>query len=249
VIFALSLTQCPKDQPAGGGNQKVVSFSKAKKIIYKLFSIHNRTFYCQCSYRKRRIQHDSCGYVVRKNPKRAARTEIEHVVPAHAFGQAFSEWRMGHPRCRKRTGKTFRGRKCARKVSKAFRLMEADLFNLQPAVGEVNGDRSNFSMGMVPGEARRYGACDIEIENRKVEPPPQIRGDVARTYLYMNWAYPGRGIIGRSRSKLFEAWDKGDPVDQWEYNRTRAIEKLQGNLNPFVGKVGSTGTRPAKPTK
>ena len=36
-----------------------------------------------------------------------------------------------------KNGKKFKGRKCARKISKKFRLMEADLYNLQPTIGEL----------------------------------------------------------------------------------------------------------------
>ena len=32
--------------------------------------------------------------------------------------------------------------------------MEADLYNLQPAIGEVNRLRLNDSMALIPGEAR-----------------------------------------------------------------------------------------------
>src|SRR5215470_7912826 len=87
---------------------------------------------------------------------------------------------------------------------------------------------------MIPGEKREFGACDVEIENRKIEPRPEIRGDIARTYIYMDWAYPGHGIISRSNQKLFEAWDKEDPVDDWERERARRIEAIQGNRNPFI---------------
>ena len=40
----------------------------------------------------------------------------------------------------------------SRKMAVLFRYMEADLYNLQPAIGEVNGLRSNYSMEMIPGE-------------------------------------------------------------------------------------------------
>ena len=124
--------------------------------------------------------------------------------------------------------------------------MEADLYNLQPTIGEVNGDRKHYSMATLEGEPRAYGACDVEISDRKIEPRPQIRGDIARTYFYMNWAYPGRGIVGKKRRKLFEAWDAADPVDAWEFERTQRIAGIQGNVNPFVGSPGSSGTRPVK---
>jgi deoxyribonuclease I len=87
-------------------------------------------------------------------------------------------------------------------------------------------------------------ACDIEIENRKVEPRPEIRGDIARTYMYMEQAYPGHGIISQSNQKLFAAWDRLDPVDDWERERARRIEAIQGNQNPFI----SRQTQPALTT-
>jgi deoxyribonuclease I len=50
----------------------------------------------------------------------------------------------------------------------------------------------------------------------------------------MDAAYPGRGIISEKNRKLFEAWDREDPVDAWEPERVRRIERLQGNPNPIV---------------
>ena len=74
-----------------------------------------------------------------------------------------------------------------------FRYMQADMYNLVPAVGEINCLRSNYGFGMIPGEKRGFGTCDIEIENRKAEPRPETRGNIARMYFYMDWAYPGHG--------------------------------------------------------
>jgi len=34
--------------------------------------------------------------------------------------------------------------------------------------------------------------------------------------------------------KLFEVWDREDPVDEWECERAREIEQIQRNENPFV---------------
>ncbi len=112
--------------------------------------------------------------------------------------------------------------------------MEADLYNLVPAVGEINGNRSNYSFSIISGEKREYGSCDFEIENRKAEPRENIRGDIARIYFYMHWAYPGRGIISKKNNKLFLVWDKADPVDEWECERAGRIERIQGNVNWVV---------------
>ena len=45
------------------------------------------------------------------------------------------------------------------------------MYNLVPAVGEINGLRSNYNFGIIPGEKREFGSCDMEIEGQKAEPP------------------------------------------------------------------------------
>jgi deoxyribonuclease-1 len=220
--------------PVFAQNTTIDSFNRAKKLLTQVFAGHETEFYCGCAYAGSEVDLVGCGYTVRKDPERAKRLEWEHVVPAEAFGQSFPEWREGHPACIDSKGKAFKGRNCARKMSPQFRYMEADLYNLQPAIGEVNWLRSNYSMEMIPGEKRDFGACDVEIDNRKIEPRPEIHGDIARTYMYMEWAYPGHGVLSRSNQKLFAAWNTEDPVDDWERERARRIEAIQGNRNPFL---------------
>jgi deoxyribonuclease I len=145
-------------------NTRIDSFEMAKKVVPQVYTDHNVTFYCGCSYNGKTVDITSCGYVPLKDPNRARRVEWEHVVPAEAFGQAFREWREGHSACVDRRGRSFKGRNCAKKMAPPFRYMEGDLHNLQPAIGEVNGLRSNYSMAMIPGEKRAFGACDVEIE-------------------------------------------------------------------------------------
>ena len=215
-------------------NTQITSFSKSKKLLLKLYKDNPVTLYCGCSFKGKKPNLSSCGYIPKKNKKRANRIEWEHVVPAHAFGQSFSEWRKGHPKCVSKKGKKFKGRKCAQKINEEYRRMQADMFNLYPAIGEVNGRRSNYSMAIIEGEEREFGKCDVEIKSRKVEPREEIRGEIARTYLYMDSVYPGRGIISKKNRKLFDAWNKSDPVDEWECERAKRIEKIQGNRNEVV---------------
>jgi deoxyribonuclease-1 len=147
-------------------NTTIQSFGKAKKPMRRVFAGHARTFYCDCAYDGTTVEVQSCGYQPQKPSKRARQLEWEHVVPAEAFGQSFPEWREGHPACVDRKGKAFRGRHCAAKMALPFRSMEPDLYNLRPAIGEVNRLRSNCSMAMIDGEPRRLGSCDVEIEDR-----------------------------------------------------------------------------------
>ena len=78
--------------------------------------------------------------------------------------------------------------------------MEADLYNLMPEAAETNRLRSNYDPAMIAEEQRAFGACDIEIQDRTFEPRPEIRGDISRIYLYMDYAYPGRGILSPEAS-------------------------------------------------
>lgn len=216
-------------------NESIKSFSKAKqylqKVIYGEDSLR-KTFYCGCSYsEKLNVDFESCGYVVRKNKKRAKRVEWEHVVPASTFGKHFPEWKNGHPECVDSKGKPFKGRNCASKMSKQFQLMQADMYNLVPAVGEINADRSDFKYGIIPGEERNYGECDFEVSDKTAEPTEKIRGDIARIYMYMDSAYPGFGIINEKNRKMFNEWNDSDPVTLEECERGEKIEKTQGNTN------------------
>lgn len=109
--------------------------------------------------------------------------------------------------------------------------MEGDMYNLWPEVGEINALRSNFSMAELDKSEVNFGKCNIKLAKRKFEPSDEAKGIVARVYLYMEQAYPGRGIISDKNQKLFEAWDLRFPPTAWECERGRAIQSIQGNSN------------------
>src|SRR4030042_536474 len=156
--------------PKGEGNTSNESFDKAKRLLLKLHIDAGQTteFYCGSTFdAEGNMDHSRSGFKFRKNEKRANRLEWEHVVPSEGLGQAFTEWRDGDPPCGDRKGKAFKGRDCAEKASKEFRLMQADMYNLQPAIGEGHGDRSNYSYAMIDGEIREYGAGNMEIDDQK----------------------------------------------------------------------------------
>lgn len=216
------------------GNTEITNFTKAKKIAVKIHKENPFTIYCNCLYVGSRIDLQSCGYKVQKNKNRALRLEWEHVVPAEAFGQSFSEWRTGASECVKH-GRKYKGRRCAEK-NPEFNRMEGDLYNLWPEIGELNGLRSNFSMAELGAEKEesRFGACKVKIIDKKFEPMANAKGRVARVYMYMDMSYPGRGVISNKNEKLFQAWDKLHPVDEWECKRAKRIQAIQGNENPIL---------------
>ncbi len=217
-------------------NQTINNFSKSKKILLKIHENNPFTFYCGCSYKNKTPNLSSCGYKIYKNKKRANRIEFEHIFPASRFGKKFQSWTKGHLNCVKNNGKKYKGRKCARKVDENYRLIEADMYNLQPTIGEVNQMRKNFKMSIISDEQRLFGKCDIEIKNNKVEPAKHIRGDIARTYLYMSDTYPNYINLSSIELDLFSLWNSQDPVDKWECKRYKLIKKIQKNENYILAK-------------
>lgn len=172
-------------------------------------------------------------FVTTKYQKRANKVEFEHVVPAENFGRGFKEWRNGHPSCIDSKGKSFKGRSCALKVNTEFRYMYADMYNAVPSIGAVNALRSNYNFTMLPNESSDFGSCAMKIENRSVEPPEQSRGRIARTYLYMAMTYDKFKLSNKQR-QIMEAWDKMYPISQWECQRAKRIESIQGNAHPIL---------------
>lgn len=220
------------------GNQTFQSFNKAKKALEQSVVLGNRiTLYCQAQFDRNKNIKLPLGFHTRSHQKRASRVEWEHVVPAENFGRFFTEWREGSPKCVDNKGRPFKGRKCAEKENVTFRYMQSDLYNLYPAIGAVNAERGNKNFEMLSKDVpSSFGSCSMKIDGNKVEPPPIARGPIARTYKYMAYAYPEYFRMSSGQARLMDAWDKAYPVMQWECERARRIEDLQGNENPFIKK-------------
>lgn len=222
-----SLSRAPYQQ----GNYRQASAMAAK--------IHRDIpgdFYCGCKIvwqgNKGRVDLASCRYQVRKNATRAQRVEWEHVVPAWEWGHQRQCWQHG-------------GRKnCAK--DDQYRFIESDLHNLQPVVGEVNGDRGNFRFSQWQAGGTHYGGCAmvIDFKGKRAQPPMLARGAIARAYLYMRERYGLR--IADAQMQLFMVWHKQFPVSQWECIRDRRIAGVQGNHNPYVVSACGDGDARAK---
>lgn len=199
---------------------------KQMKHIY--YGELQTTLYCGCKYfDKNHIDTASCDFKPRDNPnrksfKRAQSIEWEHMVTAHNMGHFRPCWKEG-------------GRKNCSANDSLFKIMEGDLHNLYPAIGEVNGDRNNFMYNQwTNSPTPMYGGCKtiVDFKEKKVQPRPEARGIVARASFYMEKAY-GVKLSDQDR-KLFQAWDKMYPVTKLECERDRRIFKVQGDHNPFV---------------
>lgn len=209
-----------------------LNFQDAKLLLreHVYFDQHIRggagTLYCGCQWQWTgasggRVDLASCGYVTRAQPQRARRIEWEHIVPASWFGRQRKCWQQG-------------GRKNCTENDPLFSLIEADMHNLAPIIGEVNADRSSFRFGPAPDAPAMYGGCAsrTDFKGHVFEPRREARGMVARVNFYMHDRYNLR--MSKQQQQLFMQWDRSHPVTDWEQERNRRIRAITGQDNPFV---------------
>ncbi len=121
--------------------------------------------------------------------------------------------------------------------SRMVRGTEGDLHNLWPSLKRANNMRANHPHGVVVRAQDGRVAESIEpakvskFSPRVFEPAPEGKGDVARTLLYGNVQW---GTPTRMEPELLREWADEDPVDANERRRNGAIERIQGNRNPFI---------------
>ena len=204
-----------------------LSFREAKTHMPQIFSKLSKakTIYCGCDivFYKNGYKPDlaSCGYKIRTNEQRAKRIEAEHMMPAYTFGKKRKCWQSG-------------GRQECSQNDPEFIAMEGDLHNLYPSVGEVNGDRSNYSFVEKLKGKSPYGKCSVIINTKKqvASIPKRAKGIVARAYLYMSYTY--KIPLTMDQIDLFRYWNRKYRVTRNECIRNELIKEIQGNYNPFV---------------
>jgi deoxyribonuclease I len=226
--------------PAATLPHVAASFSAAKRLLYdRVDAGHWTDFYCGCTFDAAHHPDDldACGLATLAGTKRAQRIEIDHVFPAAQFGQTRPCWRdpVAFPACAPSGARPLTGRQCCEQVDPLFATASRDLVNLVPAVGTLNGRRSDFNWGLIDrGTGEQFGTCALRIDPRirRVEPPPAVRGNVARIMFYMRDTYGFR--LSRQDQQLYAAWNHQDPPDAWERERNRRIAQIQGRGNPYV---------------
>ncbi len=141
------------------------------------------------------------------------------------------------------------------KVNPAY----SDLHNLRAADWSVNSSRSNLFYDTSDETDEKYKnpahseAPNATRDSNSWQPPPEVRGDVARAAFYMDLRYAGTksnendlwltnetsridsddNFFGKLDTLL--QWHTEDPVDDFERRRNELIySKYQGNRNPFI---------------
>lgn len=144
---------------------------------------------------------------------------IEHVYPM--------SWATRALRCG--------DRQACRRNSARFNQIESDMHNMYPARKDLNKARGSYPFRDIRGERRVERGCDLEIDHRArvVEPRPAVRGDIARSMLYMADRYGELELYERQRRLLLD-WHHQDPPDDAERQRNRRIAGIQGTGNHWI---------------
>lgn len=130
-----------------------------------------------------------------------------------------------------------------------------DLFNLLPCYTEVVSLKASYPPGIVITATydngvwkAGYGEKDGD-EINVYQPADEYRGDFARIIMYVTSLYPldrwsdlAPAVFADNRyptlneygKNLLLTWHREDPVSELEQQRNDAVEKVQGNRNPFV---------------
>lgn len=232
ILMALALAASCDARELPNGVKAPANFEDAK-IALRQFVYHDQnrsergTIYCGCQWEwvgrsGGRIDLANCDYTIRSanQTHRAERVEYEHIVPASWMGSQLQCWQDG-------------GRTNCRN-DPVFNVLEADMHNLTPSVGEVNADRSNYRFGMLPDEPYKHGQCDFKVNfsDRAAEPRDSAKGMIARVHFYIYDRY--NLSMSDQQEQLFMAWHAQFPVSSWEMERDRRIASVMGHNNPFV---------------
>lgn len=230
------------------------SFATAKRLleqkIYNDEVLPRREIYCGCPYdARKRVDVQHCGYEEPNDitgplvgilwPRERIASHMrnrmtwEHAMPMYAARRAFDCYREPRESDGGSRGEDESPRKYCARVDSQYAAMEGDMHNLWPSLGQLNADRGKKEYGMVLGELRLYGLCDFEIGlDSRVEPSASVRGDLARSVLYMADRYGIR--LSTQQRKLMEAWHREDPADRNEKQRNESIRGLQGAGNHWI---------------
>lgn len=130
-----------------------------------------------------------------------------------------------------------------------------DLWNLYPSDGPANQAKNNYPFGPTDKPTFNNGVTKVGPPRtgfgggcgNVFEPADQYKGDFARTIFYMatvyddlDWVYnymfrktEWPTLIPWAYEMLLQ-WARQDPVSQKEVDRNNAVEKCQGNRNPYI---------------
>ena len=236
-LFMLIFFISPADAKKNTYNYHVNNhrnYQQTKLLARQIFEDAKISFYCGCKFDQDLLVHlPSCKYIPQKHTKKPMKIEWEHIVPASYFGKQMKSGCWTKKPCSIKNNKVT-GRKCCLLIDPLYRTMHNDLHNLVPSIAEINAARKDYRFGYVNNKEQKYKSCPIKIDpNLKiVEPRDEVKGIIARVYLYYYTTY--NIFITPNQLILFKKWNNQFPPTPFEFMWNNKVAQIQKNDNEFI---------------
>ncbi|MCP5161541.1 MAG: endonuclease [Hahellaceae bacterium] len=117
-----------------------------------------------------------------------------------------------------------------RSDNELYGQIASDLHNIVPADGRFELKRKNAKFEDL-GNHVAESECGTRRLFQVMEPPADVKGDIARAIFYMHATY-NLPLIGNIDQ--LKRWHNQDPPSPEEIERNKRITEIQGNDNPFI---------------
>ena len=116
-------------------------------------------------------------------------------------------------------------------------MQKSDIHHLFPSDSQMNGRRGSLRFGRIVEEVEKLKCPQNKLGRNAegefvFEVPDSQKGNTARAIFYFATRYQMK--VSPPEEETLRQWNKIDPVDEEEMIRNNAIEKAQGNRNPFI---------------
>ena len=162
----------------------LVSREIAEKQLNRVYKLAGKfeTLHCGCTFDKiKQISTNLCKRGSKKLLKNKESRTLEWVtmMPEYVFGKSRKCWTKNL--CVRTDGVKVKGAQCCSEVSPKYKKMESDMHNLFPVINKPHSieEKSDPFFG---------GMWEYEFCPEKT-PAINIKGDIARAYLYMSYQY------------------------------------------------------------
>ena len=205
----------------------LVSRKIAEKQLNRIYKLAGKfeTLHCGCTFDKiKQVSTNLCKRGSKNLLKNKESRTLEWVtmMPEYVFGKSRKCWTKNL--CVRSDGIKVKGAQCCSEVSPKYKKMESDMHNLFPVINKPHSIEEKSEP--LFGGMWEYKFCPEKT------PAINIKGDIARAYLYMSYQY--KIVLQEDPEDKLRKWHLEDPPDDWEETRNDRIEAIQGNRNPFI---------------
>ena len=120
-------------------------------------------------------------------------------------------------------------RQCLRSDDRYMEII-SDLHNVVPADSYFEFKRKGAKFGNLE-ETIEANNCGIRKKLHIIDPPNELKGDIARILFYMKANYD---LPLRTHMSLLKLWHENDPPSPEEVSRNAIVAEYQGNDNEFI---------------